>query len=278
MPTFNEPVVANADLHSTAVTGTGGTGVTGTSQVWLGVLGETHGTTNGPAGVWGHGHEGGSGVKGHTNCKDGVGVGGFHLAGGAGIYGEGSPAGRFKGNVEVKGALMVDDKCHVAGDAEVAGALMVQNHCQVAGNVVVKGDIQLPNEDCAEDFDIVGAVQPGTVMVVSENGALRESHQSYDKRVAGVIAGAGSYRPGIVLGKRDTLTNRLPIGLLGKVYCKVDAESSPIEVGDLLTTSCTPGHAMKAGDPFKSFGAVLGKALSPLKSGQGLIPILISLQ
>jgi hypothetical protein len=70
----------------------------------------------------------------------------------------------------------------------------------------------------------------------------------------------------------------MPVALVGKVYCKVDAQYGPIEVGDLLTTSCTPGHAMKASDPLKAFGSVIGKALRPLEEGQGLIPILIALQ
>jgi hypothetical protein len=35
---------------------------------------------------------------------------------------------------------------------------------------------------------------------------------------------------------------------------------------------------MKAAEPAKSFGSVIGKALRPLNAGQGLIPILISLQ
>jgi len=65
---------------------------------------------------------------------------------------------------------------------------------------------------------------------------------------------------------------------MGKVYCKVDAQYSPIEIGDLLTTSATPGHAMKALDHLKAFGAIIGKALHPLKKGQGLISIMIALQ
>ena len=65
---------------------------------------------------------------------------------------------------------------------------------------------------------------------------------------------------------------------MGRVYCKVDANHGAIEVGDLLTTSSTPGHAMKASDPLRSFGAVIGKALSDLKSGTGLIPVLVALQ
>ena len=35
---------------------------------------------------------------------------------------------------------------------------------------------------------------------------------------------------------------------------------------------------MKATDPIKAFGAVIGKALRPLKNGTGLVPILIALQ
>jgi hypothetical protein len=70
----------------------------------------------------------------------------------------------------------------------------------------------------------------------------------------------------------------MPVALVGKVYCKVDAQYASIEVGDLLTTSPTRGHAMKVTDPFKAFGSVIGKALHPLETGQGMIPILIALQ
>jgi hypothetical protein len=148
------------------------------------------------------------------------------------------------------------------------------------GNVVVTGDILLQNSDCAEDFDIAAldGVEPGSVMVIGQDGALLESAQAYDKRVAGVVSGGGDHKPGIVLNRRELAQNRKSIALLGKVYCKVDASHAPIEVGDLLTTSSTPGHAMKATDPAQAFGAVIGKALLPLEKGRGLIPILIALQ
>jgi len=96
--------------------------------------------------------------------------------------------------------------------------------------------------------------------------------------VAGVISGAGKYKPGLILGREETSEHRMPIALMGKVYCKVDAQFAAIAVGDLLTTSPTAGHAMKADDPAKAFGAVIGKALRPLDAGLGLIPILIALQ
>jgi hypothetical protein len=87
---------------------TGGAGVIGTSKTWVGVFGETFGTQNGPAGVWADGHEGGSGVKGHTSCPGAFGVAGFHLTNkGPGIFGQGAPAGLFQGDVTVTGNLTV---------------------------------------------------------------------------------------------------------------------------------------------------------------------------
>jgi len=66
--------------------------------------------------------------------------------------------------------------------------------------------------------------------------------------------------------------------LVGKVNCKVDANYSQIKVGDVLATSDTPGHAMKANNRSKAFGAVIGKALRGMKSGKGKIPVLVALQ
>jgi hypothetical protein len=149
-----------------------------------------------------------------------------------------------------------------------------------ASTVEVSGDIGFTGADCAEEFDLSEAdtVEPGTVMALDQEGTLKQSDKAYDKSVAGVISGAGGYKPGVVLDKRESQSNRVRIALLGKVFCKVDARYAPIEAGDLLTTSPTMGYAMKADDPSRAFGAVIGKALRPLGEGQGLIPILISLQ
>jgi len=188
-----------------------------------------------------------SGVLGANN-NGGAGVTGVSNNG-IGIHGFGKVAGRFEGDVEVTGKL----------------------------NIASGGDVIL--NDCAEHFDVADAkTEPGTVMVIDQDGNLRPSSHPYDKKVAGVVSGAGNFRPGIILGKQQSQDNGLLIALLGKVYCKVDAECAPVEVGDLLTTSPNPGHAMKADDPAKAFGAVIGKALGRLPSGQGLIPILVALQ
>ena len=65
---------------------------------------------------------------------------------------------------------------------------------------------------------------------------------------------------------------------MGKVFCRVDASYGSVAAGDLLTTSPTIGHAMKAADRSRAFGAVLGKALKPLAGGRGLVPVLVTLQ
>jgi hypothetical protein len=150
-----------------------------------------------------------------------------------------------------------------------------------SGNLSLPGDIRLTGgADCAEEFEIANdeLVDAGSVMIIDETGALKPAHRAYDKRVAGVISGAGTLKPGIILDRHDARDGRLPVALVGKVYCKVDAQYDSIEVGDLLTTSATPAHAMKATDPSKAFGTVIGKALGALKNGQGLIPILVALQ
>jgi hypothetical protein len=61
-------------------------------------------------------------------------------------------------------------------------------------------------------------------------------------------------------------------------HCKVDADIAPIAVGDLLTTSPTKGHAQKVLDPARALGTIVGKALAPLETGKGKIPILVMLQ
>lgn len=289
---------------------TTGDGVWGQCDAGRGVVG----VTNGGAGVWGHAisgrgvvgvnNEDGSGVWGET--KKGRGVVGIVKTDGDGTWGE-CDSGRGVVGVSKTGSgvwgqttsgravVGVNDEegTGVWGETKQGRGVVGISHqdigvfgkggrlaAQFEGDVEVTGDIRLTNADCAEDFDIVGneTIEPGTVMVLGDEGTLHQSHQAYDKRVAGVISGAGDYKPGIVLDNQQSKTGRKPIALLGKVYCKVDARYGVIEVGDLLTTSETPGHAMKVIDPVSAFGAVIGKALRPLRDGQGLIPILIALQ
>ncbi len=186
----------------------------------------------------------GNGIWGQT---EGAGVGVLGTStGGIGVFGKGGKlAGFFEGDIEV------------TGEVKLTG-----------GN------------DVAENFSVShpNSVLPGCVMTFNEDGSVRACNKSYDKKVAGVISGAGHYKPGLILGKEETKMDSMPIALMGKVFCWADADYGSIEVGDMLTTSATQGHAMKAIDSFSAFGAVIGKALKPLLAGKGLIPVLIALQ
>jgi hypothetical protein len=146
-------------------------------------------------------------------------------------------------------------------------------------NITVQGDITLPGADCAERFITRGGtLEPGTVVVIDSQDRLRESTEPYDRRVAGIISGAAGRRPGLILGGGKARKDHQAVALSGTVVCKVDATLAPIDVGDLLTTAESAGHAMKAADRGRAFGAVLGKALRPFARGQGLVPVLVSLQ
>ena len=175
---------------------------------------------------------------------------------------------------------------HSADGGNRAGVITVRDDDGNDSVVIdgANGDVILNNADLAEDFDLIDAhlCDAGTVVVIDGEGALRQSDTAYDRRVAGVISGAGDHRPAIVLDRqngRGAVSDRQrgPIALSGKVFCKVDATFGAIAVGDLLTTSPTAGHAMRASDPTSGFGAVIGKALRPLASGTAMIPILVSL-
>ncbi len=271
----------------------GATGVYGESPQ-NGVFGRTTSKVREDHAVYGQNDGAGHGVTGVNTTANAFGfLGGRDpfFNGNVGVYGESGQNGVFG---RTASSVPADNAVYgqndgagngVAGFSNtgvgIFGASATGLAAKFKGNVEVTGDIRLTNgEDCAEEFDVPGAqeIDAGTVMVINQNGGLQQSEHEYDRKVAGVVSGAGDYRPGIVLGKREASGERLAIALLGKVYCKVDARFSPIEVGDLLTTSPTQGHAMKAINPAQALGALIGKALRPLQDGQGLIPILVALQ
>ena len=137
--------------------------------------------------------------------------------------------------------------------------------------------------DLAEPFEIAGRenVKPGMVVAIDPEhpGQLRLAEKAYDRMVAGCISGANGLNPGLVMGQEGTAADgSFPVALSGRVYCWADASYGPIQPGDLLTTSDTPGHVMVVRDYQKAQGAIIGKAMSYLDEGQGLILILVSLQ
>jgi hypothetical protein len=135
--------------------------------------------------------------------------------------------------------------------------------------------------DIAEPFKMSEANLPkGAVVVIDEENAshLKLSTEAYDRRVAGVISGAGGVTPGLSLSQQGVIEGDQHVALTGRVYVNADAANGAIKPGDLLTSSATPGHAMKVADHARAQGAILGKAMTGLKEGKGLVLVLVTLQ
>jgi len=148
--------------------------------------------------------------------------------------------------------------------------------------------------DFAENFDVTALpasnegnkaeptkVEAGMVVSIdpANPGKLRLSSRAYDRGVVGIISGAGGVNPGMIMGQEGTPADgKHPVALSGRVYCWVDARYGAVKPGDLLTTSPTPGHAMKVRNSAKAQGAIIGKAMTGLKRDKGLTLMLVTLQ
>jgi hypothetical protein len=150
-----------------------------------------------------------------------------------------------------------------------------------SGNLTVPVLTITGGADVAEPFQMSGQDIPkGSVVIIDEDhpGQLKLSQYAYDSRVAGIVSGANGIQPGLSLSQQGVVEGGQQVALSGRVYVRADASQGAIKPGDLLTTSAIPGHAMKVTDHLRAQGAILGKAMSALKQGQGLVLVLVTLQ
>lgn len=169
------------------------------------------------------------------------------------------------------------------GTATPAAKLDVVGMARVQALTITGGaDVAEPfniNSDCGK---LESAATPGMVVTIDPDrvGELKISSKAYDKTVAGIISGANGVNPGMVLTQTGSVADgKHPVALTGRVWAWCDADAGgAIVAGDMLTTSDTPGHAMRVGDHAQANGAVIGKAMSSLKSGKGMVLVLVNLQ
>ena len=244
---------------------TTGNGVFGSSANGIGVLGDS--TTRGVAGT-----------LGVTSCAGAYAVGG--CAGStvaAGVFGQSAATVALLA-VTNTGNLFVGQAPEGANKARIDST----------GKGFFNGGTQNSGADYAESIPIAGQakLQPGDVLTVAaQHGfAVQRSRSAASPLVAGVY----STKPAVLAvgrhGVDDSLAGEAPVAMVGIVPTKVSAENGAIRAGDLLTTARTPGHAMKAkaallrGLKIYPTGAILGKALQPLKRGTGVINVLLMLR
>ena len=159
-------------------------------------------------------------------------------------------------------------------------ALYVNGDSELHGTVHLKDNGKQKDEkhplNIVEMFEVdeIEYVSQGDLLVVSEKGnsVLSRSRSEYNRAVIGVVSG----NPSIVINNAAKEERLYPVALAGKVMCKVDARNNPINPGDLIVTSNTPGCGMKGSiNSFEKVGTVVGKALSKLEDGVDVIPIFL---
>jgi hypothetical protein len=279
--------------RSDAETGWGVLGwAAATSGNNIGVYGRSD--SSGGQGVWGYATEGGWGVYGLSTTGTGVrglssssskghGVYAQSLApykNGAALYALNSHTGS---GVAIWGTAFGSDSTMVLEQNSGSGDFIrayqtnpgnLRFRVEVDGDVRADGTFIPGGADMAEMLPAVAGLEPRDVLVIGAEGQLMRSSATYATTVAGVY----STKPGVLGGAEDgaDVSGKVPLAIVGVVPAKVCAANGPILPGDLLVTSSLAGHAMKATE-IKP-GTILGKALGELKSGEGVIDVLVTLQ
>ena len=247
---YDSPAIYGESYRDDGVIGIGKVGVNGTGTGTSGI---------GVSGYADHGW----GIYGFS--QDGFGVVGKSPAG-KGVYGDGL----------IYGVVGTSPETGVIGDTSRADHMYGVR----TPDYMKAARYDTGSSDVAEYLPVVDGVLPGTVLIIGATGTLEPSSAAYDIRVAGIV----STEPGMALGTREGgNSGEALIAVAGRVPCKVDASYGTIHPGDLLTTSPTLGHAMKAqpvnigGVEIYRPGTIIGKAMEPLNSGTGLIEVFVTL-
>ncbi|PJA47024.1 hypothetical protein CO173_00415 [Candidatus Uhrbacteria bacterium CG_4_9_14_3_um_filter_41_35] len=165
------------------------------------------------------------------------------------------------GDIALSGKLYPSDR----------GTLQTSKYIFYDGSAGPGGDFMRTNAsgwatgsyDFAEMFPSNDRVVPGEVVVFANDNQTvqRSTGVAYDRKLVGII----STRPGFLAG--ENLDGHVPVALAGRVPTFVSNENGTIAPGDPLTTSSTPGYAMKATEA----GPILGYAMEPFNGTMGSI-------
>lgn len=212
--------------------------------------------------------------------------GGVSMASGSGFFTVGTPNGETGASLK-RGANRADIRFDGSTLKLVAGTGFGPPPSNYGVTIDTTGLVSVRvlritgGADVAEPFQMKEEeLEKGSVVVIDDEhpGRLKRSRNAYDTRVAGIVSGANGVNPGIALHQEGAMEGGQNVALSGRVYVQADASGGAIKPGDLLTTSDLPGHAMKVTNHARSQGAVIGKAMSSLSEGRGMVLVLVTLQ
>jgi hypothetical protein len=126
--------------------------------------------------------------------------------------------------------------------------------------------LQATYADLAEYYEGDQEYESGTVLVFGGNKEVTTTDQMNDIRSAGVVTTNPAYTM-----NADQTGIKVCIALAGRVPCKVVGR---VKKGDMLTTSATPGYAVRVTTP--TLGSIIGKALEDKDYGEaGVIQVAV---
>jgi TM2 domain-containing membrane protein YozV len=144
-----------------------------------------------------------------------------------------------------------------------------------AGEGMCDGSWTATGADYAEFFPMADPeilYYPGDV--ISMSGEIGYSVEAADANNPNLILGVYSSNPALVGNAplEEDPKDAVLVGLMGVIPTKVSNENGPIQIGDFLTISSTPGVAMKA---IKS-GLVIGRAIEDYNGSEtGMIKVYV---
>jgi hypothetical protein len=276
---------------STLGIGVYGTATAGSGQTY-GVYGISSSKESGSYGGYFSGY---GGVYGRATGADEAGVYAYNDGAGPELV-LGSSVGRIysdpdiaSSDIQIASNDYFEIKLDSDGDGEDADFYIRDKDSQIIFQVDESGFTSVGvleirgGADLAEPFESSTGepLEPGMVVAIDplHPGQLLVADRAYDRTVAGCVSGANGINPGLTMQQQGLAgKGAFPVALSGRVYCWADASAGPIGPGDMLTTSDTPGHGMKVSDQERAQGAILGKAMSSLAQGKGLVLVLVTLQ
>jgi hypothetical protein len=238
-----------------------------TAVAAVGVLGQV--TSTGPGGN-------SAAVRGINNGTggNGIGVWGSHAGSGWGVYGTANSGIGVRGVSTSGPGVAAVSSTGNPFEAYSSGSDR-EFYISNTGSVFADGPYSGAGADFAELLPAKAGLEPGDVLVVDDDGQMTRSTEAAQENVVGVY----STQPGFLGGADENGDNagKVPLAVIGVVPVKVTGENGAIKPGNLLVTSSTPGHAMKAGAD-RRVGTIIGKALAPFNGSSGVIQMLVVLQ